>query len=157
MMATISLALSHVIDWEAIIAFADEYVIRALQANESFTSAQTFRHQIYESCRILHIEHRPAALYSMIGRLFGIAKNTVRYHYNQYTDHQSMPRLNGWPSILSPAEHENLIHKIVGGYTERKPWTMAEIMCLSQYSDLSPSISQFQPDPAVRSLHIWRG
>jgi hypothetical protein len=128
MAATIPLAPSHVIDWQAISALADEEIIHTLQTSESFTSAQMFRHQISEAYRILHIEHRPAVPYSMIGRLFGIAKATVRYHYKQYTDHQSMPCLNGPPSIPSPAEHEDLVRKIVDSYTGRKPWTMAEIL-----------------------------
>jgi hypothetical protein len=68
MAATVPLVPSHVIDSEAISAFADEEIIPALQTSKSFTSAQTFRHHISEACRILHIEHRPAVPYSMIGR-----------------------------------------------------------------------------------------
>jgi hypothetical protein len=77
MAVTIPLAPSHVIDWEAISAFADKEIIHALQTSEPFPSAQTFRHQIYEARRILHIEHCPAIPYSVIGPLFGIAKATV--------------------------------------------------------------------------------
>jgi hypothetical protein len=64
------------IDWEVISAFADEKIIHALQTSESFTSAQAFRHQTDEACRILPIQHHHAVPYSMIDRLFGIAKAT---------------------------------------------------------------------------------
>jgi hypothetical protein len=76
MAETIPLAPSHVIDCEAINTFADEEIIHALQTSESFTSAQTLRHQICEACRIFHIEHRPAFPCPMIGGRFGIAKAT---------------------------------------------------------------------------------
>jgi hypothetical protein len=128
MAATIPFIPFHVIDWEAISAFADEELIHALQTRESFTSAQTFQHQISEACHILHIEHHPSIPCSMTGRILVITKGTVHYHYRQYSNHQSMSRLNGRPSILSPAEHEDLMRKIVDGYNERKPWTMAEIL-----------------------------
>jgi hypothetical protein len=80
MTATIPLAPSYVINWQAISTFADEEIIHALQINGFFTSTQTFRHKIYEACRILYIEHHHAIPYSMIGWLFRIAKATVRYH-----------------------------------------------------------------------------
>jgi hypothetical protein len=158
MAAAILLVPSYVIDWEAISSFADEEIIHALQTSESFTDAQMFQHQICEACCILHIENLPAVPYSMIGRLFGIAKTTVRYHYKQYTDHESIPRLNGRPSILSPAEHEDLIRKIVDGYTEREPWTMAEI--LKQIQSVSRKMMDrnsvrymLDRDPRVKSCH----
>jgi hypothetical protein len=72
------------IDWEAVEAFATQEIIQCLQSDELFLSAQHMRDQCYQACRVSHVEHRPAMLCSMIAKVLGVAKATVRWHCKQY-------------------------------------------------------------------------
>jgi hypothetical protein len=80
MYAPSQLAPAHDIDWEAVEAFATQEIIRCLQSDKLFMSAQHMRDQCYRACRLLHVEHRPVVPYSMNAKLLGVTKVTVGWH-----------------------------------------------------------------------------
>jgi hypothetical protein len=67
-------------DSEAIRQFAEENIITCLQFRRESLAATNIRKQHYHACNILHVQHHPAVLFSMIGRLFKVCKATFCWH-----------------------------------------------------------------------------
>jgi hypothetical protein len=77
MCAAAQLAPANGVDLEALEAFATQGIIQYLQSDELFMPAQHMRDKYYHAPRVLHVEHRPVVPYSMIVKVFGVAKATM--------------------------------------------------------------------------------
>jgi hypothetical protein len=127
-MASAQCRAARVIDWAALRAFAHEEIADLLPSSAEFTPATTQREQYYLAYMILHVEHRRVVLLSMIGRLFGVNKGTIRSGYRQHLKQLAHPRINGRPPLLTPEEHEDLVETIIHNYETSHTLTMTEIV-----------------------------
>jgi transposase len=70
---------------------------------------------------VLRIHHRSVVPYSIIARILGLSKATVKTHFMRYELHISEPGTRGRPSIVSNELRTELIHNIEIAYTNARP------------------------------------
>jgi hypothetical protein len=92
-------------DWENIYYFASEDTIQTLQSSKEFSPLTNRREQYVR----MDIQHHPVVPVSMIGRLFGVRRDTIQWHYKTDVAKATTHHANGRPSILTREEHNDLI------------------------------------------------
>jgi hypothetical protein len=132
------LAPACVLDWVAITSLANEEIITSLRTSPAFMEAQSFRAQCWAACQILRVHHRPVVPYSIIGRILGTTKGTLKYHCRIYDARASATGLPGRPGLIAQTRLTELVRKIEEGYQSRRPWTMVEIMIFLQSQAKEP-------------------
>jgi hypothetical protein len=115
------------IDWDKVLAVAGQEITDRLKTNEEFKTASTLRAQIVIAHRLLHIEHTPTVPPSMIGKFFGMSKNGVKDHLNNYKRFGEDAGRCGRPPILPVGAHEALIQHIIEAQATGRPCTMADL------------------------------
>jgi hypothetical protein len=114
------------VDWVALGHTIERSIIEALQSDEGFTSSPNLRLQCFHACRILRLNRRPCVPYSLIGRVLGADKKTVKRHFKQHSKFPNGAR-NGRPPILTSAQMDELFEFIAEGYRQRSPWTIRQV------------------------------
>jgi transposase len=95
-------------------------------------NAETLRESCWHTCQALRENHTPAVPYSLIGRILGIDRGTVKYHSKRCEGLGATLRRNGRPSILSGEHRKDLVRQIKEAYHHDILWTIAEILQFCQ-------------------------
>jgi hypothetical protein len=120
------LAPANDIDWAALSRGVELSILEALQTDEMFTTSTNLRLQCYHACRILRLEHQPCIPYSLIGRILGTDKKTVKRHFQKHSKRPNGAS-NGRPPILTPLQMDELFESVADAYRNSKPWTIAQL------------------------------
>jgi ABC-type enterochelin transport system ATPase subunit len=90
-------------------------------------SPSTTRNQCYYDCRVPGQGHASGVPFSMIGRILGADKGTVKQHYKRHLDQPEDELCFGRLSILTELQHEELVHEIELANAHGRPMTMDSI------------------------------
>jgi hypothetical protein len=97
------------VPWDELDEFLHEEMVTCLRLSQQFLSAETFREQCDYACGILGNHHHPAVPYSLIARIFGVTKPTIRGHYKNFFDHAAVSPENGRPALLPEKARKDLV------------------------------------------------
>jgi hypothetical protein len=71
--------------------FANGEIRQCFQSSPEFMSAITLGEQYYHAQNLLNIKHHSAVPLSLIGRIFGMNKGTIKGQTKQYFTQESLP------------------------------------------------------------------
>jgi hypothetical protein len=71
------------IDWRQLASEIRADLLALLRSDLDFMSAETARDQCYHACPALREGRTPVVPFSMIARILGENKGTVKWHYNK--------------------------------------------------------------------------
>jgi hypothetical protein len=99
-----------------------------LAENPEFRNAVTFREQIYCACRLLREIHSPPVPYSVIGAFWGIARGTVKSHFDNFVQNGNDHLPEGRSTLLSHEQANSVVVSILAGFSKKRPLTSTEII-----------------------------
>jgi hypothetical protein len=109
---SIALAAPRPVPWDELDELLHKEMVTCLRSSQQFLSAETFREQCYYACDILRKHRHPAVPYSLMTRIFGVTKPTIRGHYKNFFDHAAASPKNGRPALLPEEAREDLVRHI---------------------------------------------
>jgi hypothetical protein len=122
-----ALAAPRPVPWDELDEFLHEEMVTCLRPSQQFMSAETFRKQCYYACDILGNHHHPAVPYSLIARIFGVAKPTIRGHCKKFLDHAAASPKNRHTVLLPEEAPEDLVRYISEAYQIHRPLILAQV------------------------------
>jgi hypothetical protein len=122
------LAQAWVLDWDILSHYANEEIITSLRNTPAFIVALSFHAQWWAACQVLRFNHRPVVPYSIIGDILGTSKGTLKYHCRIYEARASIAGTNVRRPLITETQLAQLVAKVEGGYENRRPWTIVEVV-----------------------------
>jgi hypothetical protein len=128
-----------------------------LMADNDFIASSSFREQCARACMILRERQDHPVPYSLIARVMGVSKGTVRDHYMTFLMEGNRIGQSGRPSLLSPDEMNQLVNAILSCHARKEPMRMQHIRRLIEVSFEKEICSNtlhhiLANDPRIRSF-----
>jgi hypothetical protein len=104
-----------------------EHIKSLLITDDDFMASTTFREQCARACMRLRVGQKDPIPYSLIGRVMGVTKSTVRDHYLAFLREGNGAGQPGRRSLLSRGEMNQLVEAILASYASKEPMRIQHI------------------------------
>jgi hypothetical protein len=122
------LAKPKTINWEAVSAWATAEIVTTFYESPEFMSAEMVCDQCWLPCRLLRENRISVVPYSLIEKILGTDKGTVKCHHKRNETVRPLTACNGWPPLVAEERRQELIQRIEEADQRGIPWMKGEIL-----------------------------